>query len=84
MSPSLVLDVRRESPARRHQLIFDSFSALPDGEAFVLLNDRDPRPLKHRLAAEHPGRVTWDYLEEGPEVWQVRIGRRAFRPFGVT
>jgi hypothetical protein len=25
--------------------------------------------------AEQPGEASWDYLEQGPEVWRVRIGR---------
>jgi uncharacterized protein (DUF2249 family) len=25
--------------------------------------------------AERTGQFTWDYLEEGPEAWRVRIGR---------
>jgi uncharacterized protein (DUF2249 family) len=29
------------------------------------------------LAAENAGEFSWEYLEEGPEVWRVRIGRTA-------
>jgi uncharacterized protein (DUF2249 family) len=41
----------------------------------VLVNDHDPRPLRYQFEAEHAGRYSWDYLEAGPEVWRVRIGR---------
>lgn len=68
------LDVRTLAPARRHGLIFETFSSLPEGEAFVLVNDHDPKPLYYQFAAEMPGRFTWDYLERGPD-WRVRIGR---------
>lgn len=27
--------------------------------------------------AEHASDFTWDYLENDPEVWRVRIGRTA-------
>lgn len=70
-----MLDVRTEIPMRRHELIFSSYNALSDGESFVLVNDHDPKPLYYQFAAEHEGRFTWDYLEQGPEVWQVRIGK---------
>jgi uncharacterized protein (DUF2249 family) len=70
-----ILDVRREPPVRRHELIFDSYSALPDGSGFILVNDHDPKPLEYQFEAEHTGQFTWDYLEQGPEVWRVRIGR---------
>ena len=72
-----VLDVRAEPPARRHQLIFDTYGDLPSGAGFVLVNDHDPKPLYYQLAAEHPNEFEWAYLEEGPEVWRVRIGRPA-------
>jgi uncharacterized protein (DUF2249 family) len=70
-----LLDVRQQIPARRHQLIFETYGALPPGDGFVLVNDHDPKPLYYQLAAEHPNQFEWDYLEEGPQVWRVRIGR---------
>jgi uncharacterized protein (DUF2249 family) len=70
-----VLDVRSEPPARRHELIFDTFHALEPGSGFVLVNDHDPKPLWYQFEAEHKGAYSWDYLEQGPEVWRVRIGR---------
>jgi uncharacterized protein (DUF2249 family) len=69
------LDVRSEEPARRHDLIFGSYTALNPGESFVLVNDHDPKPLYYQFAAEHAGRFSWEYLEEGPQVWRVAIGR---------
>ena len=71
------LDVRAEPPARRHQLIFDTYEQLAPGGAFVLVNDHDPKPLYYQFAAEHPGRFSWEYLEQGPDTWRVRIGRAA-------
>jgi uncharacterized protein (DUF2249 family) len=71
------LDVRTEPPARRHALIFDIYEQLGPGAAFVLVNDHDPKPLYYQFAAEHAGQFSWDYLEQGPEVWRVRIGRTA-------
>jgi uncharacterized protein (DUF2249 family) len=46
-------------------------------EAFELVNDHDPKPLYYQLAAEQPGTFSWDYVEQGPYVWRVRIGRTA-------
>jgi uncharacterized protein (DUF2249 family) len=71
------LDVRNEPPARRHELIFARFDGLTPGDGFELVNDHDPKPLYYQLDAEHTGEFTWDYREEGPEVWRVRIGRAA-------
>lgn len=72
-----IVDVRTEIPRIRHDLIFGTFASLPLQTAFVLVNDHDPKPLRYQLAAENAGEFTWDYLESGPEVWRVRIGRIA-------
>ncbi len=70
-----VLDVRDLAPARRHETIFGAYRDLPPGAGFVLVNDHDPKPLRYQFQAEHAGQFTWDYLESGPQVWRVRIGR---------
>ena len=71
------LDVRTEAPPNRHKLIFALYQGLGAGESFILINDHDPKPLYYQFAAEHAGQFSWDYLESGPEVWKVRIGRVA-------
>ena len=70
-----IIDVRPETPKVRHEIIFDQFAALAPGTAYILVNDHDPKPLWYQFDAEHKGEFTWDALEEGPEVWRVRIGR---------
>ena len=69
------LDVRALAPAQRHETIFAAYHALTPGAGFVLVNDHDPRPLRYQFEAEHSGEFTWEYLETGPKVWRVRIGR---------
>jgi uncharacterized protein (DUF2249 family) len=69
------LDVREIVPRDRHTLIFDTVDQLAPGQSFVLINDHDPKPLYYQFQAEQPGKVRWQYLEQGPEVWRVRIGR---------
>jgi len=71
------LDVRSMVPALRHERIFARVAGLTAGEAFVLVNDHDPLPLRYQLDAEQPGRIGWIYLDEGPQVWRVRISRLA-------
>ena len=71
----VLLDVRDLAPAGRHESIFAAYHALGPAEAFVLVNDHDPTPLRYQFEAEHAGAFTWDYLEAGPRVWRVRVGR---------
>ncbi len=74
---SKTLDVREIPPRVRHPLIFETFDQLAPGQSFRLVNDHDPKPLYYQFQAERPGEVGWDYLEQGPEVWQVRITKLA-------
>ncbi|MBF6593441.1 MAG: DUF2249 domain-containing protein [Thermaceae bacterium] len=70
------LDVRSIAPRERHPQIFNLFDGLKPGEAFELVNDHDPKPLFYQFNAERGGQFGWDYLEQGPEVWRVRIGKK--------
>lgn len=70
------MEVRHLIPADRHTLIIDAFNKLSKDQGFVLVNDHDPKPLYYQFAFEYADRFTWDPIEEGPEVWRVRIGRR--------
>ena len=60
-------------PALKHPTIFKKFDALQEGESFVIINDHDPKPLYYQLLAERGNIFTWEYLEQGPEVWKVYI-----------
>jgi uncharacterized protein (DUF2249 family) len=72
-----VIDVRSLVPAQRHATIFALVDKLAPGASFVLVNDHDPKPLYYQLEAEHPKQFSWTYLERGPEVWRVEIGKLA-------
>lgn len=71
-----IVDVREIRPAERHPLIFGAFESLQPGEAFVLVNDHDPKPLYYQFKFEREGQFDWQYLEEGPVVWRVQIQKK--------
>lgn len=70
-----ILDVTVIEPRLKHPTIFDNFDALPGGQAFVIHNDHDPKPLYYQLLGERGNIFNWEYLEEGPELWKVKIGK---------
>lgn len=72
-----IIDVRMIAPRLRHPMIFTAFESLGNGEAFVIVNDHDPKPLHYQFAAEYPDTFEWNYELQGPEVWQVRVTRTA-------
>lgn len=71
------IDVREIMPRERHPLIFNTFDDLAAGESFEIVNDHDPKPLYYQFMAERQGQVGWEYLEDGPETWRVRIAKTA-------
>ena len=69
------LDVRVIPPREKHPTIFATFDALESGQAFVLVNDHDPFPLRYQFEATRAEQFAWEYLEQGPQVWRVRISK---------
>ncbi|HZW29980.1 MAG TPA: DUF2249 domain-containing protein [Isosphaeraceae bacterium] len=69
------LDVREIPPPQRHGLIFSTFAAMRPGQAFILVNDHDPKPLYYQFRFEREGQFSWEYQEQGPTTWRVRIGK---------
>lgn len=72
-----VIDVRRIARGGRHPRVFARYARLAPGEAFILVNSHDPKPLRREFEAIHAGAFSWDYLQAGPDEWRVRIGRAA-------
>lgn len=70
------IDVRTIAPRERHAVLFDRFDHMLPDEAFVIVNDHNPIPLRRQLEGRTPGEVQWTYLQEGPDLWRVQIGRQ--------
>jgi uncharacterized protein (DUF2249 family) len=71
------LDVRQLPLWRRLPAILAAFDGLAPGEAIELLVDLDPWPLRGYLDATREGACEWLALENGPDVWRVRLSRSA-------
>ncbi|HEY1024747.1 MAG TPA: iron-sulfur cluster repair di-iron protein [Sphingobacteriaceae bacterium] len=71
-----ILNVTEIEPRFKHPKIFEKFDSLSAGEAFIIHNDHDPKPLYYQLLGERGQIFTWEYLENGPEWWKVKIAKR--------
>lgn len=69
-------DLRPFPPAKRHEMVFDTFDKLKRGESFVFINDHDPKPLYYQMEAENDEPFKWEYLESGPVEWKVKISKK--------
>jgi uncharacterized protein (DUF2249 family) len=67
------LNVTEITPKERHPLIFRTFDELPNGDVFVLVNDHDPKPLYYQFLHEREGLFAWEYIQQGPDIWKVKI-----------
>ena len=70
---TIVVDVNTVIPRERHPRIFKAWNSLAAGTAMIVVNDHDPVPLYYQFAAEYCGEFHWEYLEQGPDKWRVRI-----------
>ena len=67
------IDVTVLEPRMKHPTIFARFDELQGGESLIIHNDHDPQPVYYQLLGERGNIFKWQYLEQGPEIWEVRI-----------
>ena len=71
-----ILNVTLLEPRLKHPTIFSWFDELAPGEGFTIHNDHDPKPLYYQLLGERGNIFNWEYIEQGPEVWQIKITKK--------
>lgn len=69
------LDVRDVPHAQRHQRVLAALDALPPHGALVLIAPHAPRPLLAEIDNRYAGQVSTEWLQSGPDVWQIRLQR---------
>lgn len=68
-----VVDVREIDPSIRHTVIFQLFEHLDYMSSLQLITDHDPKRLRLQTEAKHGNRCRFIYLEQGPDLWRVRL-----------
>ena len=82
IAASITIDVRPIPKPQRHPLIFDALEHLLLGHSLVVQNDHNPIPLRGQIAAIFGQQFSWQYLEEGPQLFQLQFTRRELAPDG--
>ncbi len=62
-------------PHQKHMVIFETFDSLELGQAMLLINDHDPVPLHYQFRLEREDKFSWEYIEQGPETFRIKITR---------
>lgn len=76
MNESITIDVTVIEPRLKHATVFNTFDQLNGGDAILLNNDHDPKPLYYQLLGERGNCFSWSYLQNGPETWVVEIRKK--------
>lgn len=63
-------------PKFRHKQIMETFEGLNSGEYLELSNDHDSKPLHYQFMMEQEDKFSWEYVENGPDLWRVIIGKK--------
>jgi len=71
-----VLNVPTLEPQKKHPTIFLRFDELQPTETLTIINDHDPKPLYYHLMSERGNIFDWEYVENGPQQWIVRITKK--------
>lgn len=71
----IIIKVQELAPQVRHQTIFDTFNTLKQGESLIIHNNHDPKPVYYQLMNMRGNIFGWEYLQAGPEVWDIRVTR---------
>lgn len=79
-TPVQELDVRPMRKPDKHPTIFATYTELPVGGSFVLINDHDPKHLRDEFEADHAGSYEWEYLNTEPRDWRIKITKLTAAP----
>lgn len=72
------LDVRPVAPRDRYDRIIGTYEALEEGSEMELTLDHDPTCMYYTLKATRgDDAFSFEYLDQGPDVWRVRVRKVA-------
>ena len=73
-SPATV-DVRKLALPDRYPVASAAFQLLDAGQTMELVHDQDLKALKVQFESDLPGKLAWDYREQGPTLWSASLAR---------
>ncbi len=72
-STERVMEAADIEPRLRHGIIGQLFRHLEPGHSLQIVVDHDPQRLRFQLDLAFGELCDWSYLEQGPDVWRVRL-----------
>lgn len=65
-----------EPHPEKPRTVFRTFAGLKKNEAFLFILDHDPFHLTGFMDRLFPDQYTWTYIERGPDLYKIEIGRK--------
>ena len=56
-----------------HEQVFRGLDEVGVGESALVIADHDTRPVFYQYQTERGCSLNWQYVQEGPEVWKIRV-----------
>ncbi len=56
-----------------HETVIRGLDGIQPGDSAVIVADHDAKPVLYQYQAERGQALNWQYEEEGPEVWKIRV-----------
>jgi len=69
-----IVDIRQYERPNKYLTINKTFNTLEVGQKMKLINDHDfSKMFDMKLGADFPNQFTWNFTQEGPEVWIAEV-----------
>ncbi len=70
------IEVFDSFPSDGRERVFEAFDGLRAGQSVELVTSYDPKPFFDEFRQKYSGGFHWWRLEQGPELWRVKIVKR--------
>lgn len=70
------IKVTEYPPHLKHKTIFQTYKNLESSDSMLIINDHDPIPLHLQFQSIYGEDFLWEYIEQGPDVFQVKITKK--------
>lgn len=69
------LDLREVPPAEQNLRVLQAMESIRPGTIFLVLDNKEPKEIRKQLDHYFEGRFRWKLLQEGPDLWVVKIAK---------
>ncbi len=69
------LDLRKVAPEERSLRVLQAMESIRPGTIFLLFDNQEPVEIRKQLDHDFAGRFRWKLLQEGPDLWVIKVAK---------